>query len=104
MPPNPIPLKLNDSNLQRLIREIAANTGRVFFTPHAKQRMRERKITSTQVYACLRHGGVSEPAHVNIKGNWQCTLTWQHAGDEISVSAALERDENGDWVAVVTTY
>lgn len=66
--------------------------------------MRERKITPTQVYECLRRGAVSEPAHLNIHGNWQCTLTWRHAGEEITAAAALERDDNGDWVAVVTVY
>jgi hypothetical protein len=47
MPIQPIPFKLNDTNLQRLIREAAADTARVFFSPHAKKRMRERKITPT---------------------------------------------------------
>ncbi|MFL9918812.1 hypothetical protein PQR75_26210 [Paraburkholderia fungorum] len=45
----PIPLKLNDANLRRLIQEAAVNTARVFFTPHARKRMRERKITPTQI-------------------------------------------------------
>jgi hypothetical protein len=104
MSTQPIPLKLNDDTLQRLIREAAADTARVFLTPHVRKRMKERKIASTQIYECLRRGHVSEPAHVNIYGNWQCTLTWRHAGDDVSVAAVLERDENGDWIAVVTTY
>jgi hypothetical protein len=74
MPTEPIPLKLNDANLQRLIREAAADTARVYFPKHATQRMRERAITPTQVYECLRRGSVSEPAHMNLHGNWQCTL------------------------------
>jgi hypothetical protein len=104
MPIQPIPIRLNDVNLRRLIREAAVDTARVFFTPHTKKRMRERKITPTQIHDCLRHGSVSEPAHTNAKGHWQCSLTRRHAGDEVTVVTVLERDENGDWVVVVTVF
>ena len=104
MPLQPLPFKLNDSNLLRLIREAAAETARVFFSPHARKRMRERKITPTQIYDCLKRGNVSEPAHVNLHGNWQCGLSRRHAGDELTVVAALERDEHGHWIIVVTVY
>ncbi|HEY3597943.1 MAG TPA: DUF4258 domain-containing protein [Paraburkholderia sp.] len=104
MSSQPLPFKLNDDNLKRMIRETAAETARVFIVVHARKRMRERNITPTQVYDCLRNGNVSEPAHVNIHGNWQCTLTRRHAGDEITAVAALERAEDGNWVAVVTVY
>lgn len=104
MSSQPIPLKLNDENLKRLIRETAADTARVFFVPHAKKRMRERKITPTQVYDCLRNGHICEQGHVNLHGHWQCTLTRRHAGDEVTIAAALERADDGNWVAVVTVY
>ncbi|MCB4342484.1 DUF4258 domain-containing protein [Burkholderia multivorans] len=104
MPNQPLPFKLNDVNLLRLIREAAADTARVFITKHAKQRMRERKITPTQVHDCLRRGNVSEPAHATAKGDWQCSITWRNAGDEITVVTVLMRDENGDWVVVVTVF
>jgi hypothetical protein len=68
----PISLKLNDANLRRLIQEAAVNTARVFFTPRARKRMRERKITPTQIYDCLRRGIVCEPAHLNI--HWQLAM------------------------------
>lgn len=101
---SPIPLKLNDENLRRMIREAAEDTARVFFTGHAKKRMRERKITRTQVYDCLRRGNIAEGAHLNIHGFWQCTLNWKHAGDDISVAVALERDDGGDWAIVITAF
>lgn len=100
----PIPFRLNDENMRRLLREAASDTSRVFITTHAKQRMRQRRITPTQVYDCLRNGAISEPAHLNIKGHWQCTLLRRHAGDEISVAAALERNDDGNWIAVLTVY
>ena len=99
-----IPFRLNDVNLQRLIRETAEDTARVFISPHAKKRMRERKITPTQIYDCLRRGSVTEPAHTNSKGHWQCILNRRSAGDDVNVAAVLERDEHGDWVIVVTVF
>jgi hypothetical protein len=104
MKPVMIPFALNDRNLLRLLRAAAGDTSRVFMTSHAKQRMRQRKITPTQVYDCLRKGVITEPAHVNIHGHWQCTLMRRNSGDEVCVAAALERNDDGDWVAVVTVF
>jgi hypothetical protein len=104
MAPEPLPFRLNDQNLRRLISDMARDSGRVFITPHAKKRMRERKITLAQVLDCLCNGLVSEPAHTNMQGNWQCTMIRRNAGDDVRVAAALERAEDGDWVAVITVF
>jgi len=100
----PIPLRLNDANMLRLIRTIAEETGNIFITRHAKARMKQRRISQTQVYACLRQGVISESAHEDLGGDWKCTLAHRHAGDEIHVAAAIRKDENGDWIAVVTVF
>ena len=100
----PVALPINDANMLRIIRELARDTANVFIEPHAKKRMRERNITATQVYACLRNGVIDEPAHENIRGNWKCTLRHQHAGDRVRLAAAIEKDESGDWIAVVTVF
>ncbi len=101
---NLLPFKLDDVGVLRLIRETAAETSRVFFVDHAKKRMRERKITPTHIYGCLRRGTVREPAFVNIRGHWQCTLTRKYAGDEITAIVALERNDDGNWIAVITAF
>ena len=100
----PIALPINDANMLRIIRELAQDTGNVFIEPHAKKRMKQRGITQTQVYACLRKGAIDEPAHANIRGNWKCTLRHQHAGDTVRLAAAIEKDDSGDWIAVVTVF
>jgi hypothetical protein len=100
----PIPLALNDANMLRLIREIARDTGNVFIEPHAKKQMKKRRITRTQIYACLRVGSIDEPAHENIRGNWKCTLRHHHAGELVRVVAAIEKDPNGNWIAIVTVF
>ena len=98
----PIPLHLNDANMLRLIRTIAGDSGAVYFTPHAKKRMKQRHITPHQVLACLLHGSIDERARENIRGNWQCTLRHLHAGDLVRVAAAIEKDEDENWIAVIT--
>jgi Domain of unknown function (DUF4258) len=100
----PIPLPLNDANMLRLIRELANDSLNVFIEPHAKKRMKQRNITRTQVMACLLLGVIDEPAHTNIRGNWKCTLRHQHAGDVVRLVAVLEKDDAGDWIAVVTVF
>ena len=100
----PIPLPINDANMLRIVRELAQNIENVFIEPHAKKPMKERGITQTQVYACLRKGVIDEPAHANIRGNWKCTLRHQQAGDTVRLAAVIEKDESGDWIAVVTVF
>ncbi len=102
--PKPVQMPLNDANMLRIVRKLAQATENVFIEPHARKRMRERRITRTQVYACLRSGAIEESAHENIRGNWKCTLQHHHAGDLVRVTAVVERDENGDWIAVVTVF
>ncbi|WP_240647972.1 DUF4258 domain-containing protein [Pararobbsia silviterrae] len=105
MSSDPIPFKLCDATMLRLVREAARDSGRVFVVAHAKRRMRERQITLTQVLDCLRRGSICEPACVNIHGHWQCTLARRHAGDDIRVATVLERrDDAGQWVIVVTVF
>ncbi len=74
---DPVPLPLNDANMLRIIRELAQDTGNVFIEPHA---------------------------HENIRGNWKCTLRHHHAGDLVRVTAAIEKDDSGGWIAVVTVF
>ena len=100
----PTPLPLNDANMLRVIRRLAKDTGNIFILPHAKKRMKQRKITQTQVYACLRLGVIYESAHSGIKGDWKCTLQHLHAGDEIRVAAAIESGGQGKWIAVITVF
>lgn len=101
---DPVPLRMNDATMVRIIRKLAQDSCNVFVTLHAKKRMRQRRITLTQVLTCLRKGFISEGAHQDINGAWKCTLQHRWAGDEVSVAAALHRDESGDWIAVVTVF
>ena len=97
-----IHVTMNDASLSRRIAEIAGDSSRVVPSPHAKNRMRMRKILLTQVLHCLRRGKVIEHAHVDIHGCWKCTLEAVSAGDRIKVAAAVSKDEIGEYVVVIT--
>lgn len=101
---DPIPLKMSDAGLLRLIRQLAQDSSNVYLEAHARKRMRQRRISNSQVLACLRRGDIHEPAHQDIRGRWKCTLLYRWAGDEIHAAVALERDEDGEWIAVVTVF
>jgi hypothetical protein len=94
---------MNDQSLRRRIAQVAADSSKVLVSPHAKKQMLRRKISRTQVDQVLLKGFVVEHAHLNIKGNWQCTLRCRTGGDDIKVAAALWVDDSSrDWVVVVT--
>ena len=82
--------------------ELAADSSRVIVLPHAKQRMKKRRILLTQVLHCLRRGNVIEPAHLDIKGCWKCTLESTISGDVVRVAAAVDKSDTGEFVLVIT--
>ena len=89
----------------RIIREAASDSARVFFTEHANKRMRERLITRTQVLECLRKGKITEPPHIDIKGDWKCNVSWLHAGDNITAAVGFKHDEQtGDYLLIITVF
>ncbi len=98
-----IPLQLNDAAALRIIRAVAKESERVFFSEHAVQRMKQRHITRVQVLECLRRGTISEPTHQDVHGNWKCNVSWAHAGDQITVAVGIKKDEKtGEFLIVIT--
>ena len=99
---NILPFGMNDETLRRRIAQVAKDSSKVFITPHATARMERRKVTRKQVNQVLMKGRVVEHAHLNIHGNWQCSLEEIIAGDRIKVAAALEQNPDGDLIIVIT--
>lgn len=98
---NVIQLGMNDTTLRKRIAEVAADSARVQISKHAKKRMRQRQILLTQVLQVLVGGSIVEHAHLNIHGNWQCTLQRRVAGDLVKVAAALVLEDK-EAVVVIT--
>lgn len=95
--------RLTAQAAQAVLREVAADTGRIILTTHAKRRMRERDIIFAQIRDCLRNGVVIEGPALNIHGNWQVTLYRLSAGQRINVVAAIVR-EGHETAIVITAY
>lgn len=83
------------------VRTLAVSSENVFFTPHARKRMRQRDITDLQVLEVLRRGSVvqGEGPAPDIHGNWKATLRKVVAGQDVNVPVALS-----EGAVVITVY
>lgn len=81
-----------------IIRDAAA-TGRVGLLPHARKRMRKRRISFAQIIACLEKGVIVEGPYLDIHGFWRSTMEYLSAGDEVAVVVSFNSRES---VVVVT--
>lgn len=95
-------IRLSDAGFLKKLRAIVKDSHCVVLTPHAKKRMKQRRINMHQVMECLRKGRIHEPAHLTIQGDWKATLEHQYAGDLVRVAVAIEEQEDGDLAVVVT--
>jgi len=101
---NLVPLPMSDHSFLVTIRALAVDTAKVKISRHASQRMVERKITMTQILACLRRGSIYEAAHQDIRGDWKATLRHVWAGDDVRVAVALKKNSQGEVIAVITVF
>lgn len=89
--------------LAKHIRTIAKNTVKIFITDHAKKRMKERKVTSQEVYECLQLGQiVRTPEENQEKESLECLMERYVSGRQLGVIVAL-CDEDPDAI-VVTVF
>lgn len=92
----------SNPQLSKHIRFIAKNTVSVFITDHAKVRMKQRKVTSQEVYECLQLGQIfREPEENKEKGSFECLMERYVSGRQLGVVVAL-CDEDPD--AIVVTF
>ena len=92
--------KKSNAQLERLIRNTAKDTKTVIITTHTGARMRERKVSSQEVYECLQYGNIrQQPEPNNAKGSLECRMERYVAGRNIAVVAAI-CDEDPDVIAV----
>lgn len=96
-----LPLVLNDANFLEKLRAISISQS-PFFTDHAKVRMRERKVSSKQVYECIAKGIIEESAHLTKFGEWAATIGYFTGGDYIKVAAAISNNNKGEMIIVIT--
>lgn len=94
--------KLSDRQIERRIREIAQDSKNIILTAHAKERMRQRKVTVHAVYECLRKGNVRQPPEPNAaKGSLECRMERYCHGLNLAVVVALVDEQPGAIVVTV---
>ncbi|MCE6007570.1 DUF4258 domain-containing protein [Acinetobacter soli] len=84
---------LSESVARTKLREIAKDSSKVFFTDHARKRMKQRKITNRQIICCMEHGQFDEGPYRETNGSWKMKLSVISAGDVISVVLVLDWDD-----------
>ncbi len=91
---NIVPLHKTPSKVeaQQIVRELATK-GLVFWSRHAKERIKERRISTQQVLICLAKGKVVDnPILANKKGNlggYEIVIERLTAGDYLRVVVCL---------------
>ncbi len=89
--------------LEKHIRLVARQTSSIVILPHAKTRMRTRKVTVHEVYEVLRQGCMHRPPEPNrAKGSLECRMERYVAGRHCAVVVALS-DENPN-LLIVTVW
>lgn len=103
MSQNVLSLDLKEGHARQLISEIIKDSSRISFSIHARKRMRQRKISITQILCCLKHGIFIEKPYRDIKtGDWKMTLEQVSAGDVIKVAMIFQKNEGGETILIVT--
>ena len=74
IPSNIAKMDLTAKTATQMVRTLAADSSQVFFTKHAEDRMKARKVTRMQVLRCLTKGLIVEGPAKSVKGNWEFRL------------------------------
>ncbi len=102
---NVIQMRITPANAKKRIAEVAKDSAKVIFTRHANERSSQRSITRKQVINCLTHGCFTEdPYWDQMNGGYKFTMQTVDSGERVSVAAALYKNDNGDYVVVITVF
>ena len=101
---NTASIGMDAARARQILNRIVEETHRIRWTEHARERMTERGISSTQVLRAIRHGQITEGPAPDLRGGWRLSLDVLAAGDPIRVVTVITRDERGDLVVVITTH
>jgi hypothetical protein len=97
-----VPFGMSPPKALAIIREVAQDTSRLYYSAHARKRMRQRHITPIQVVRALRSGKLVEGPAQAIGGNWECVVEYVSAGQPIRVVLAIELVDPASYVTVIT--
>lgn len=89
------------SDAQKIIRQLISE-GAVLFHPHARQRMKKRKISTLQILNCLETGHVDEnPYQDLVHKGWTTAVVGNSAGVRLRIVICLQWSQK---TLIVTCY
>ncbi|PJK07968.1 hypothetical protein CO610_07330 [Lysobacteraceae bacterium NML95-0200] len=101
---NGLPRNLTDTEALKMVRDLAAEGGRVVFSEHARQRMRQRDVSTQQVMQVLLRGEVVEPVRWDSeRRNYRLKLRALTAGEDVEVPCAIDVEQLMGQVVIVIT-
>ena len=92
---------LSRATAERVIRSLAADTGKCAWSAHFIESMVEREVSMRQVLTTLREGRVVSDPVRNEFGDWRCAVRKRCAGQRVTVIIAIQGRER---LIGVTTY
>jgi hypothetical protein len=95
-----VPLPLTRHSAIKLLREAARQSGRIVFLDHAVKRMRERRITRSQVARVLATGSLTEGPVQDPRGRWSARVEGRAEGRPLGVAVGFE----APGVVVITAF
>ena len=85
-------LHMSNVQLQAHIRQLALDSGKVFFVDHVRLRMQERGVNDMAVLMCLRAGVIQRPPKKN-KNAQTVRARMEHFGPVRNLSVVVELDD-----------
>ena len=77
---------MSKPEMQRIIRELAADSRNIVYTGHGKESKHRRKLTSRQIQNVLLKGSIVEgPYYDTLHGNWACRVE-RRSGEAVPVA------------------
>ena len=80
---------------EKIIRHLVKE-GKISFSKHARQRMRQREVTTPQILNCLSKGRITEPPFFSYEngGGYETRVERGTAGDWLRVVVCLKLSQN----------
>jgi len=87
---------LSKKQIEKRIRDRAVDTANVWFTDHARARMKQRCITAAMVYEVLRKGALIREPDPSLKTEaLECRMERYVEGRDIGVIVAFDVEAGG---------
>lgn len=99
---NLLPFPLPKKKALEIIRELSQGSERIFYSTHARLRMTEREISMPDVMDCLVKGQITDGPYRAPGGDWRFTISWFRAGSPLQVVGAIDADDDGKYLVIVT--